>query len=168
MISPIFRLSFFLTGLVTMLAIAGCNSVSSKKDYTPTVARFYAEVPEGDAFAPAVLPISGVRVSVSSKPFITELDIVHVDVATSDMGRYLVFQLTSAAARDLYRFTGDHQGRRMILAINAVPLGARLIDRPFDGGNIAMFAEVPDEQLPELVKNLNATSADIQKEIAKN
>jgi hypothetical protein len=83
------------------------------------------------------------------------------------MGKYLVFQLTPSASRDLYRFTGDNQGKRVIAAINGVALGARQIDRPFDGGYIAIFVEMPDDQLPALIKNLNATCADIQKEIAK-
>ncbi len=165
--TPVFRLSFFLLGLVTIFAVAGCNSFSSKKDYTPTAARFYIEASDGDAFASAVLPVSGVRVSVSNKPFITEIDIVHVDVAVSDMGRYLVFQLTPSAARDLYRLTGNNQGRRIVVAINGIPLGARQIDAPFNGGYIAMFVEVPDDQLPLLLKNLNGTSAEIQKAAAK-
>jgi len=165
--TPVSRLAFFLLGLVTVFAVAGCNTFSSKRDYTPSVARFYIEATDGDAFAPAVLPISGVQVAVSNKPFITELDIVHVDIVVSDMGRLLVFQLTPAAARDLYRYTGDNQGRRIVVAINGVPLGARQIDGPFNGGAIAMFVEVPEEQLPLLVKNLNGTSAEIQKASAK-
>ena len=130
-------------------------------------ARFFVETSDNDGFASAVLPISGVKISVNSKPIITEFDIVHVDVAKSDMGQFLVFQLTADAARDLYRYTGDNQGRRLVLAINGRALGARLIDHPFSSGAIAIFAEVPDEELPKLVKNLNGTSADIQKQIAK-
>ncbi len=165
--TSVLRLSLFVLGLVTMFFVTGCNSLSKKHDYETTAARFFIEANEGDAFASAVLPISGVRVAVSSKPFITELDIVHVDLATSDMGHYLVFQLTASASRDLYRFTGDNQGKRVIVAINGVALGARQIDRPFNGGYIAIFVEIPEDQLPALIKNLNATSADIQKEIAK-
>jgi hypothetical protein len=165
--TPVLRLSLFLLGLVAVFSAAGCNSPSKKHDYETTATRFFIEANEGDAFASAVLPISGVRVAVSNKPFITELDIVHVDSAASDMGKYLVFQLTPSASRDLYRFTGDNQGKRVIAAINGVALGARQIDRPFDGGYIAIFVEMPDDQLPALIKNLNATCADIQKEIAK-
>ena len=161
------RLPLFVLGLVTAFSLAGCNSVSSKKDYPVNTARFFMEASDGDAYASAVLPISGVKLSVNSKPVVTEFDIVHVDLANSDMGQFLVFQLTPDAARDLYRITGDHQGRRLMLAINGRALGARLIERPFDSGSIAIFAEVPADLLPEMVKNLNLTSADIQKEIAK-
>jgi len=165
--TPVLRLSLFLLCLVAVFAVSGCNSFSSTKDYTPTAARFYIEASDGDAFASAVLPISGVRVSVSNKPFITEIDIVHVDVVVSDLGRYLAFQLTPSATRDLYRLTGNNQGRRIVVAINGIPLGVRPIDAPFNGGYIAMFVEVPDDQLPLLLKNLNGTSADIQKAASK-
>ncbi len=164
---PVLRLSLFLLGLVAVFAVSGCNSFSSTKDYTPTAARFYIEASDGDAFASAVLPVSGARVSVSNKPFITEADIVHVDVEQSDMGRYLVFHLTPSATRDLYRFTGNNQGRRIVVAINGIPLGARQIDAPFNGGYIAMFVEIPEDQLPLLIKNLNGTSTEIQKAAAK-
>lgn len=165
--TPVLRLSLFVLGLTAVFSAAGCNSPSKKHDYITEAARFFIEANEEEAFATAVLPISGVRVAVNNKPFITELDIVHVDLSTSDMGNYLVFQLTPWASRDLYRFTGDNQGKRVIVAINGVALGARQIDRPFNGGYIAIFVEMPDDQLPTLIKNLNATCVDIQKEIAK-
>ncbi len=161
------RFSFLVFGLVTVLFVAGCNSSTKKRDYEMTAARFFIEASEGDAFASATLPISGVRVTLNNKPMITEFDIVSVEAAKSDMGQFLVFQLTPEAARDLYRFTGDNQGKRLVLAINGRALGARVIDRPFGAGSIAIFAELPEDQLPALIKNINGTSADIQKEIAK-
>ena len=161
------RLFLAVLGVLTVFSVTGCNSASSKKDYDMTAARFFLEATEGDTFASAVLPISGVRVAINSKPIITEFDIVHVEVAQSDLGKFLMFQLTPEAARDLYRKTGENQGRRLLLAINGRAVGARQIDRPFDSGSIAIFAEIPEDQLPALVKNLNSMSIDIQKEIAK-
>ena len=32
-----------------------------------------------------------------------------------ELGKCLMFQLTPAAARDFYRLTGSHQGRRLVL-----------------------------------------------------
>ena len=165
--SSLLRLSFFMLGLITVFTVTGCQSSSKKRDYEPNVARFYLEVSDSEVFASATLPISGVRVAVNSKPVITEFDIVSVEMAQSDFGTFLMFQLTSDAARDLYRLTGNNQGRRMVLTINGRPVGARQIDGPFGSGSIAVFVEVPDDLLPALVKNLNKTSEDIQKEKAK-
>jgi hypothetical protein len=63
--------------------------------------------------------------------------------------------------------TGSNQGRRLVLFINGQPVGARVIDGAFNTGSIAVYPELPDEVLPKLVKNLNGTSADLQKKIAK-
>jgi hypothetical protein len=161
------RIPLLVLGLVSLFVMSGCNSFSKKRDYDPTVARFFLEAAEGDAFASATLPVSGVKIAVNSKPVIAEFDIVHVQLAKSDMGQFLLFQLTPDAARDLYRFTGDNQGRRLVLTINDKAVGARQIDRPFGMGAVATFVEIPDDLLPTLVKNLNGTSDEIQKEIVK-
>jgi ABC-type phosphate transport system substrate-binding protein len=160
---------FFLTGLIFALTgLAGCNTSTKKKDYVPTVARFLMESDQADAFASITLPVSGVQIAVNNKPVITEFDITGVQLAQSDLGKFLVFSLTGDATRDIYRVSTTNQGRRLVLFINGQPVGARLIDRPFNSGTVAVFIAVPEETLPDLVKNLNATSADIQKQIAKN
>lgn len=160
------RLPFVVFGVFALLVASGCNGISKKRDFEPTQARFYLEDTDDNAFASATLPVSGVKIALNNKPIIVEFDIVHVEIARSDMGQFLIFQLTPEAARDLYRFTASNQGRRLVLVINGKPVGARQIDRPFGGGAIAIFTEVPDEALPALVKNLNGTSDEIQKEIA--
>ena len=159
--------SLAAVALATVFSLAGCNSISEKHDYKTSVVRFFLEDPAGNSFATAILPISGVKIAVNSKPVFTEFDITSVELGKSDLGQFLVFQLTTDAARDLYRLTGDNQGRRLVLTINGRALGARQIDRPFGSGSIAVFAEVPDDLLPELVKDINGTSADIQKALAK-
>jgi hypothetical protein len=160
---------FILTGLMfALLGVAGCNTSTKKKDYIPTVARFLMESDQADAFTSITLPISGVRIAVNNKPVVTEFDITGVQLAQSDLGKFLVFSLTRDATRDIYRVSTTNQGRRLVLYINGEPVGARLIDRPFDTGTIAIFIAVPEETLPDLIKNLNATSADIQEQIAKN
>ncbi len=156
-----------MLGLAAIFTATGCNT-HSKKNYVPEVVRFFLEAAPNDGFASATLPVSGVQIAINNKPVILEVDIVSVQLAKSDMGQFLFFQLTPEASRDLYRMTGNNQGHRLVLAINGKPVGARLIDRPFSTGSIATFAEIPDEMLPELVKNINATCADLQKEIAKN
>ena len=159
------RFLLSLLGLAALFATAGCNT--SKKNYIPEVVRFYLESAPGDAFASATLPISGTQIAINNKPVIVEVDITAVQLAKADMGQFLLFQLTPDASRDIYRLTASNQGRRLVLTINGNPLGARQIDRPFSTGSIATFVELPDSVLPELVKNINGTSTDLQKEIAK-
>jgi hypothetical protein len=156
----------FLT-LAALFAVAGCNTSTKKKDFTPTVARFYMEAKEGDAYAPVTLPVSGVQIAVNNKPTVTEYDFTRVELAQSDLGRFIVFSLTADATRDVYRTTGNNQGKRLVLFVNDKPVGARMITGAFNTGTIAVFAALPDETLPELVKNLNGTSVDLQEKIAK-
>jgi hypothetical protein len=162
-------LRFFtlLAMAAALCAAGGCNSLSKKKDYDPTVARFLIEANERDAFATVTLPISGVQIAVNNKPIVSEFDFTAVELAKSELGQFLVFYLTADAARDIYRVTGSNQGRRLVLFINGQPVGARVIDGAFNTGSIAVYPELPDEVLPKLVKNLNGTSADLQKKIAK-
>ncbi len=161
------RYSFFILILAALFAAVGCNSKSKKKDYDTTVARFFLEASEGDAFASVTLPVSGVQIAVNNKPIITEYDFTSVELAQSDLGMFISFNLTGDAARDVYRVTGTNQGKRLVLFINGKPVGARVIDRAFNTGSVAVFAALPDEMLPDLVKNMNATSVDLQKQIAK-
>ncbi|MCX6951549.1 MAG: hypothetical protein NTV51_05100 [Verrucomicrobia bacterium] len=148
--------------LLLGLALAGCQSSAAKKDYTPTQARFFLE--EADARAVSVtLPKSGVRIAIGPKPVFTEGDFVNVELMQVDLGKCLLFQFTPAAARDLYRVSGSNQGRRLVLFLNNVPIGARRMEGPLADGAVLVFAEVPDADLPVLVDNLKKTSAEIQR-----
>src|SRR5882672_8129891 len=121
-------------GLAAMIFTAGCNSLgSSPRNFTPTLARFFLETTDAGA-STVVLPISGVRVAIGDKPVFAENDIVDVDLAQVELGRCLLFHLTPSAARDLYRFSGANQGRRLVLVLNNVPVGARRIDSPINDG----------------------------------
>jgi len=147
------------------LFVVACET-APHRDYAPTTARFFLESANGEG-GRVTLPQSGVRIAVAPKPVFTEFDVVNVEIAEVELGKCLMFQLTPAAARDLYRLTGANQGRRLVLTLNGVARGARRIDRPFDGGTILVFVETPDEKLPALVENLRKTAADLQRELAK-
>jgi hypothetical protein len=146
------------------LLLAACQS-PPPPDYSPTLARFFIETPSGTVGM--TLPRSDVQVAVSPKPVLTEFDFADVAVAQVELGRCLMFQLTTAAARDLYRLSVPNQGRRLVLVVNGVPLGARLIDRPLDAGVVLVFAEVDDDTLPVLAENLRKTSAELQRTLRK-
>jgi hypothetical protein len=108
-----------------------------------------------------------VQVAVGSKPVFTEGDIVNVELMQVDLGKCLMFQFTPTAARDLYRVTASNQGRRLVLVLNDLPVGARRIEGPLGEGAVLVFVEMPDEALPVLVDNLKKTSIVLQREVAK-
>jgi hypothetical protein len=153
--------------VLSALTFAGCAALREPtRDFTPTIARFFLE--STDAGAAAVeLPVSGVRVSIGAKPVFTEGDIVDVDLMQVELGKCLLFQLTPAAARDLYRLTGSSQGRRLVLMLNQVAVGARRIEAPLAEGRIFVFAEVSEVALPVLVTNLKKTTVELQRTMAR-
>jgi hypothetical protein len=146
---------------VSLFLATGCQT---PKDYDMVIARFFVEInPAGGYAENMVLPLSQVDVPVSPKPVISEIDIVDVDLVQVDIGLCLNFKLTAAAARDLYRLSVNNLGRRLVLTLNGVPYGVRRMNTPLSYGEIMIFAELSDEDLEEMVKNLKGSSADIQK-----
>ncbi len=160
------RLLFAGATFVALMS-AGCRSPGdAARDFTPTLARFFLETTDAGTAA-IELPISGVRVAIGAKPVFTEGDILDVDLMQVELGKCLMFQLTPAAARDLYRLTGSNQGRRLVLMLNQVPVGARRIDAPLADGRVFMFVEISDAALPVLVTNLKKTTAQLQRGMAR-
>lgn len=163
------RLFFPLLTLALLTTLAGCvtGSRSKKQDFDTVATRFVIEARHNEAAIPLTLPVSQVRIAVLRAPVITEFDLVGAEVIDTDMGKAVVFLLTAPAARDIYRFSVANQGRRLVATINGVALGARMIERPITEGALLSYLEVPEEELDELVRNINLTSADLQDQIAK-
>jgi hypothetical protein len=161
------RLVVFLMAAVALLAGAGCGTVGSADAKAPVVpVRFFLESADGKG-AVVELPRSGVKISINAQPVFTEADVVNADVARVELGDCLRFQLSGAGARDLYRLTASHQGRRLVLFIHEAPVGARRIEGPFTDGSIMIFAELDDAALPALVETVKKSSIALQKEMAR-
>lgn len=152
--------------VAALLLFTGCQS-RPERVQAPVAARFMLESDSGRT-AKLVLPLSGVGIQVLAKPVISEFDVVNAELAQVDLGQCLMFQVSPAAGRDLYRLSASNQGRRLVLLLNDVPAGARVIDRPLEGGVIYVFCEIPDAELPALVERIKATSAEIMREAAKH
>ncbi|MBL9213772.1 MAG: hypothetical protein JNL92_25125 [Opitutaceae bacterium] len=163
--SVLTRRLFFLGGVAGIL-LAGCSSAPPPKDYTPVVARFFLESASGDG-TPLTLPQSGVRVTVNPKPVIAEGDVINVELVQVDLGKCLLFQLSTSAVRDFYRMTVTHQGRRLVMVLDGEAVGARRIDGPITNGVLYVFVERPESELPALVNNLKKSSVAIQRELAR-
>lgn len=147
--------------LAILLGTTGCRTAPQVADQL-IVARFFIESAD-DHGVRAVLPVSETAIVVSVKPVLTEFDVVRVEVAQVELGRCLLFQLTPAAARDLHRLSGAHQGRRLVLMVDGQALGARRIDAPLAEGDLFIFVETPDEELPALQRRLATTALQLQR-----
>ena len=158
--------------LVVILAVAtllgsGCGSFGSSEPKAPVVPiRFHLESVDGKG-AVVELPRSGVKISINAQPVFTESDVIDADLARVELGDCLRFQLSGAGARDLYRLTASHQGRRLVVFLNGAPLGARRIEGPFADGAILIFVELDDAALPTMVETVKKSSVALQKEMAR-
>lgn len=164
MFHPLSRSLFALLGLACLAVVAGCQSSSKPRDFKPVSLRFFLESSSGDG-TPVSLPKSGVNLVVNPKPVITEGDVVNVELVKVELGQCLLFQLTPVATRDFYRLSVTHQGRRVVLVLDNVALGARRMDGVIANGSVFIFVELPDAELPPLVENLKKSSAALQKEL---
>jgi hypothetical protein len=151
---------------IVVMMLCGCGTAKPALTYTPTYARFFIEFGEEGATT-VVLPRSGVKVAINPKPVFTENDVSGVELIQVDLGRCLMFQFTPAAARDLYRLSASNQGRRLVLMLNGVAVGARRLDGALAEGTVLTFVEVPDGELPALVENMKKSAAALQREIAR-
>lgn len=150
---------------ILLLALAGCQSPVVREG-EPVVARFWLEAETGRTVEVA-LPVSETKIRVLARPVISEFDIVNVELAQVELGLCLMFQMTPGAARDLYRLSASNQGRRLVLFLNDEPAGARVIERPIEGGVLYTFVELPDAELPALVQSLKQTAADVGLALSK-
>jgi len=147
------RWLFTVATLLVAAFLAACSS-PAPAPYQPAVARLFLEAKPGEPGLEVTLPESGVTLTVGAKPVFLESDVLNAEVVEVDLGRCLLVQLTSAAARDLYRLSVAARGRRLVLAVDNHLLGARRIDEPIADGRLLVFVEMPDGRLPTLVARL--------------
>jgi len=152
-----------LLALLAALFTSGCQTKPPSAMDEPMVARFFMEVRPGTPGLAVRLPISRVALNVNPKPVLVEYDIANVEFAKVDLGWCLYFQFTPAAARDLYRLSASNLGGRLVLMLNDAPAGARRLDQPIADGNLLIFVEVANEELPPIAERLKRTSAAIAK-----
>jgi hypothetical protein len=147
--------------LLVAAGVMGCSTASSPVERT-TLARFHLESRE--AIGPrTILPQSETEITVSAKPVFTEFDLTSVAIVETELGKCLSFQLTAAAARDLYRLSVMNVGQRLVLTVDGKAMGARRIEEPIDDGVLLVFIEMADDQLPALKTALVNTSAEFQR-----
>jgi hypothetical protein len=161
-----FFLWTFLLGV--LLVAAGCSSVD--KNFNPYLVRLYIEespnLPASHV-TDMVLPVSGSRITVRSRPVFGEWDILRARDFDTEFGPAIVLLFTQDAATDLYRTTISNQGRRMVLTINGLAVGSQYIGGPIEDGRISFFMEIDDVEVREVAEGIQRTSTEIQKRANK-
>ena len=148
--------------------LSGCKSTEGPKNYDIAVARFVFESGDANGYASvAELPVSRVRIPLSSGAALSEFDIEGVQVAEVELGRCLVFAFSPAASRALMRESSLNLGKRLVLLINGQPIGVRKVEQPISDGRIFMFLETKDGELEKIANDIVGTSLNARKRIKK-
>lgn len=153
--------------LMAILFLVGCMTTGMDvSEYTR--ARFVLESTSDEDFSAIVkLPLSEVQIPVEGDAILSEFDYHAIDVAEVSLGKCLMFTLKPTAARAFYQLSVMNQGKRLVLVVDGVGLGARRIDAPIADGRIFMFLEATDEKLQEIAEKLQRTNIDIQKKLSR-
>lgn len=153
--------------LFALLALTSCRTTRLETDEL-TRARFLLESASRDSYSALVaMPISRVQVPVEGEAILSEYDYESIELVELELGKALLFTLKPAAARAFYRITVANQGKRLVLLVDAEPVGARRIDGPIADGRIHIFLEATDAELRRLAANLKITNLEIQKKLSR-
>jgi len=143
--------------------LSGCRSTNIEDAHVPTIfLEAHASVP-GSENPFVQLPVSETRLRVFGEPLFGPLDIIRIEMVRVDRGLAVRYLLTPSASRQLMRSSGDNIGYSFIFFDNDSPIGARRIDGMIEDGILYTFLEVPDEELPELVNEMNRTLVEFRR-----
>lgn len=150
-----------LLSALACIALVGCGTAPSRTATIPapaSVVRVFLEADGHEPSARVQLPRSGVVLSVGTRPVFLESDLVGAEVAEVELGRCLLLQFSGPAARDLYQLSSRASGRRLVVSVDGVFLGARRIESALGEGRLLVFLEVSDAQLGEIAARVKTTT----------
>jgi len=149
---------------VTFLALftlfgSACHNNTPLPKY---VTEFYLESPNESGIA-FTMPQSHLTFHRMTDPFldlsaVTGVESGHVTVnlpdGTTEQKACVFFFLNDDGRQRLNMATGSNQQRRIFVYFNEKPMGVRFIDQPIDSGQLFVFLEVPDKELPDYIADL--------------
>ena len=103
------------------------------------------------------MPLSGIKHTIYREPILIEADIVYVELVQLPLGKAILIQYDLMGSNQLYRSSTSNIGQSLVLMVNERPIGARKIDGPIENGQLISFAEIPDDELSQLVLDLKET-----------
>lgn len=146
-----------LSALTILLVLSGCRSASIENPHLPTIYLEARSSMQQNTNPLVTLPISETKVAIPSRPAFTPNDIIRIELVQVDRGLAVRYLMTPNASRQLIRTTVDNMGSRFVFFNNMEAIGLRQIDGVINDGILYTFLEVPDDELPELVAEMNRT-----------
>lgn len=173
-----FRLFTAIAVVSTVFVLSGCNTARKKNPEPEKIylTRFYLEADQQvppNLTTRVKMPLSETEVVVGSRPFLTESNIVNVELVQVEVGPpeaadtalALAFYFDRNGTSAFFPLTANNVGKRILLTINSQPVGLMPIQGPVSTGEWLTFTELKDEQMPETITALRETTTYIQTEI---
>jgi len=162
----LFRLAVALSALL----LAGCKNT----DIPDEIASIFVEASpsSGGTMRQEVrLPVSGLVITVSSRPLVLAEEILNTEAITSgepDLRQeFLLVQLDRKAAVDVMNYTKEAIGRHFVLVINDTAVGIMPIDQQIVDGNLMFHVEKKGlsntQAVVDISKRLNISALKIRK-----
>jgi hypothetical protein len=151
--------------LLLGLSICGCKTT---KDLPKCDFQFFIEQKSNaDDFpwsSTATMPVSHLSINICSQPILLASDMESVRIAQSNFGKCLIFLLTQRATIEFYRLSVEGLGRKIVFVFNGRALGLSMpIHNATPDGTLAIFPEMEDRELDQLVADANDTIAKLKK-----
>jgi hypothetical protein len=142
---------------ILALGLWGCQHTRPSDKYALRLHWEDKPTRQARATREVVLPQSHLVYVVDAQPALWEGDFMNAELLQVEEGLCVLLQCNAAGSRELYRQTAANQGGRLVLFINERPLGARSVEYPLSDGNLILFVEIPDSEMPSFVGNLKHT-----------
>ncbi|MDR1366506.1 MAG: hypothetical protein LBJ13_01190 [Puniceicoccales bacterium] len=112
----------------------------------------------------ATMPVSHLNIPICSQPILLAGDIESVRIAQSNFGKCLIFQLTQRAAIEFYKLSVEGLNRKIVFVFNGKSVGLSMPIRDTKpDGTFAIFPEMEDHELDQLVKDISDTIVKLRK-----
>lgn len=157
-----------LPAILAALLLASCRTAPWRRPAVGPDVRFLIETAAPSATGTAgaerlepavvVLPQSAVRVAVRPDPVLASADFSALAIARRELGQGLLFTLNADGVRRFADLSSRESGRRLVLMAGDRALGVRRLDTTAAGGEVFVFVEVADEDLPALLQELKSVA----------
>lgn len=156
-----------LPAILAALLLASCRTAPWRRPAVGPDVRFLIETAAPSAAGTAgaasigtavVLPQSAVRVAVRPDPVLGSADFSALAIARRELGQGLLFTLNADGVRRFADLSSRESGRRLVLMAGDRALGVRRLDTTAAGGEVFVFVEVADEDLPALLQELKSVA----------
>lgn len=142
----------FLFALV--FALYGCEHTGKPNNYALRLHWEDRPARQARTTREVELPQSHLVYVVDAQPILWEGHFTNAELLQVEEGLCVLLQCNAAGTRELYRQTASNQGGRLILLVNEEPMGARYVESPLGDGNLVLFVELPDSEIPAFVSDL--------------